>query len=100
MQRVQALNDSLEDRSTLWCYCRLATSQILTSTAVAWKLDRAWQIKPMLDGKAVQQAAGLSKPSPLLGKLTKAMLEWQFAHPDGTVSECRSWLEQNHAAVK
>jgi hypothetical protein len=41
----------------------------------------------------VQKAAGLSKPGPLLGKLTKAVLEWQYAHPDGTASECRSWLE-------
>ena len=75
---------------------RLAVVQLLADTAVAWKLDRAWQIKPLLDGRAVQQAAGLSKPGPQLGKLTNAVLEWQFAHPGGLVDDCRSWLEQNY----
>ena len=83
----------------MFCVRRLATVHLLTDTAAAWKLDRAWQIKPLLDGKAVQQAAGLSKAGPQLGKLTRAVLDWQFAHPDATVDECRSWLEQNHATV-
>ena len=77
----------------------LAMVQLLTDTAAAWKLDRAWLIKPLLDGKAVQKAAGLSKPGPQLGKLTKAMLSWQFAHPEATIEECRLWLERNHESV-
>ena len=72
--------------------------QLLADTAAAWKLDKAWTIKPMLDGKALQQATGL-KPSPQFGTLLKAMLEWQFVHPDATVEDCRAWIIERQSSL-
>ena len=71
--------------------------QLLVDTAAAWKLDRAWALKPLLDGKALQQAAGLT-PGPQVGVLTKAMLEWQFCHPEAGADECRAWIAEHRAA--
>ena len=72
--------------------------QLLVDTAAAWKLDTAWTLKPLLDGKALQQATG-QKPGPWLGVLTQAMLEWQFVHPDATAEDCRAWIIERQSTL-
>lgn len=70
--------------------------QLLVDTAAAWKLDKVWTVKPLLDGKALQAAAKM-KPGPQMGVLTKAMLDWQYIHPDATADDCSTWIAENLA---
>lgn len=55
-------------------------------------LDHAWEMKPILDGKAIIAIVG--KPGPHISELTSKVLDWQFAHPEGTAQECLDWLKR------
>ena len=57
---------------------------------VSLKLDRAWTMKPMLNGKEVMQLLGVSGPQ--VGKIINGLINWQLAHPHATAEECKRWL--------
>lgn len=67
----------------------------LEAAALAYKLDRCYTWKPLLDGKAVMDVLGMKQGGPVLGKLMDAEMEWQISHPDGTAQDCAQWLRQN-----
>jgi len=58
--------------------------------AVALKLDKAWQIKPLINGKELMSV--LNARGPIIGKAVGEMVNWQLAHPDGSVEECKAFL--------
>ncbi|GAQ85176.1 Polynucleotide adenylyltransferase family protein [Klebsormidium nitens] len=67
------------------------TAALLVQSVREMGLDRAWEMKPLLDGKAIMAMVG--KPGPQIAELTQKVLDWQFAHPKGSVQECSQWLE-------
>ncbi|KAF9569830.1 hypothetical protein CPC08DRAFT_756809 [Agrocybe pediades] len=48
--------------------------------------------KPLLNGREIGQAFGVSKPGPWVGKVLEDVIEWQLAHPHGTKDGCQEWL--------
>ncbi|KIM33013.1 hypothetical protein M408DRAFT_14571 [Serendipita vermifera MAFF 305830] len=50
---------------------------------------------PILDGKAICDTLQV-KPGPHMSTLVERVIEWQLEHPNGTVEECKSWLQQQH----
>ena len=67
------------------------TAARLVQSVQQMGLDRTWEMKPLLDGKAIIAMVG--KPGPQIAELTQKVLDWQFAHPDGSAQECSQWLE-------
>ena len=67
--------------------------QLLLSSAAAFGLEECWQWKPILDGKQVMSLLKMTKAGPEMGLATAAVMEWQLAHPGGTVEECRPFIE-------
>jgi hypothetical protein len=43
---------------------------------------------------ACVQVLGWSKPGPQLGKALAAAVDWQLAHPGGSVEECTAHVKQ------
>lgn len=68
------------------------TAARLVRTVQQMGLDRAWEMKPLLDGKAIMVMVG--KPGPQIAELTTKVLDWQFAHPGASAQECSQWLEE------
>jgi len=64
----------------------------LRGIVYACKLDKAYSIKPMLDGKAVMAELGIQSGGPQLGKAMEKVMDWQLAYPDGTLEECKAML--------
>ncbi|KAJ1924904.1 CCA tRNA nucleotidyltransferase, mitochondrial [Tieghemiomyces parasiticus] len=52
----------------------------------------AW--KPLLDGKKVAKALGV-KPGPRMGQILARIMEWQLAHPVGSVDECLHFVKED-----
>ena len=55
-------------------------------------LARAWEIRPLLDGRAIKAAMGLGA-GPQLGEWVGRTMEWQLANPLATPEECKEWLQ-------
>eukprot|EP00239_Pterosperma_sp_CCMP1384_P002298 CAMPEP_0197846662 /NCGR_PEP_ID=MMETSP1438-20131217/3993_1 /TAXON_ID=1461541 /ORGANISM="Pterosperma sp., Strain CCMP1384" /LENGTH=524 /DNA_ID=CAMNT_0043458383 /DNA_START=487 /DNA_END=2058 /DNA_ORIENTATION=- len=55
------------------------------------ELQDAWSIKPLMNGKEIMQFLQMKQAGPQLGQITKGLLEWQYAHPRGTVEQCQEW---------
>ena len=55
----------------------------------------AWEIRPLLDGRAIKAAMGLGG-GPQLGEWVGRCMDWQLANPQATAEECTQWL-QRHA---
>lgn len=66
----------------------------LEAAAAAFGVSDCWSWKPVLDGKRVMAAAGMTQGGPALGKLMDEVVAWQLAHPAGTAEECLAWLGQ------
>jgi len=71
--------------------CSLA----LLDAVAAFQLDKAYELKPLLDGKAIMKLLGMTSGGPKLGQATAKVLDWQLAHPTGTVEECGEMLRRD-----
>ncbi len=58
--------------------------------AVALKLDKAWQIKPLINGKELMGV--LNARGPIIGKAVAEMINWQLVHPEGSIEDCLAFL--------
>ncbi|KAK3278686.1 hypothetical protein CYMTET_13393 [Cymbomonas tetramitiformis] len=65
----------------------------------AMQLDRAWEMKPLLDGKAIMAELQMKGGGPVLGKVMGALLEWQLAHPGSDKESCLAYLRENREVV-
>jgi tRNA nucleotidyltransferase/poly(A) polymerase len=63
----------------------------MEQAVLSLKLEKAWQIRPLINGKEL--IAMLNAKGPVIGKATGEMINWQLAHPEGSVEECKLWLE-------
>lgn len=68
----------------------LAHVSKVEDAAVSLKLDRAWEIRPLINGKDMMKL--LNAKGPIIGKAVTEMTKWQLAHPEGTAEECKSFL--------
>ncbi|XP_065012296.1 tRNA nucleotidyltransferase cca2-like isoform X2 [Musa acuminata AAA Group] len=57
-------------------------------------LDQVWEVKPLLDGKAIMNFLQLKTGGPLVREWQQKLLKWQLAHPEGTAEECQDWMKQ------
>lgn len=55
-------------------------------------LDGIWNLRPLLDGKAVISNLGLPK-GPLVGAVMDAQIEWQLQYPGGNAEELTKHLQ-------
>lgn len=60
-------------------------------------LDKVWEVKPLLDGKAIMGILQLKTGGPLVREWQERLLRWQLAHPHGTAEECRDWMMQSQS---
>ncbi|WOL11157.1 hypothetical protein Cni_G19918 [Canna indica] len=60
-------------------------------------LDRVWEVKPLLDGKAIMNFLQLTKGGPMVKEWQNKLLKWQLAHPEGTAEECLDWMKQSQS---
>ncbi len=54
-------------------------------------LERAYEIKPMLDGSEVCRLLNI-KPSAAVAKCLNSVLEWQIEHPNATKHEAEVYV--------
>ncbi|KAK1602629.1 hypothetical protein QYE76_048180 [Lolium multiflorum] len=63
-------------------------------------LDGVWNLKPLLDGKAIMGVLEVKSGGPLIGKWQQRLVKWQLAHPKGTMEECKEWMKQSQQQSK
>lgn len=67
------------------------------STITELGLDNVWEVKPLLDGKAIMGVLQLKTGGPLVKEWQDRVIRWQLAHPDGTSEECLDWMRESQA---
>ncbi|WZN59876.1 mitochondrial CCA tRNA nucleotidyltransferase [Chloropicon roscoffensis] len=60
--------------------------------AVSLKLERAWEIRPLINGKELMKL--LNAKGPVIGKAVQEMTKWQLANPGGSVEDCKVYLQE------
>jgi tRNA nucleotidyltransferase (CCA-adding enzyme) len=61
-------------------------------TIIGMKLDACWKELPLLNGKAIIEALGLSR-GPRVGLYTQKEAEWRLMYPGGTMDDCLKFLK-------
>lgn len=61
-----------------------------------WKLDNAWALKPLLNGKQVIGLLGL-KGGPEIGSYVEGLVRWQLLNPSATAADAEGYLKQLQA---
>lgn len=69
----------------------VAKHAALVDAVVAAGLDRVWEAKPRIDGRALAARMGI-QPGKRIGALLRAQADWQVAHPSGTDDELLAHL--------
>ncbi|KNE62310.1 hypothetical protein AMAG_07542 [Allomyces macrogynus ATCC 38327] len=59
------------------------------------QLDRAWVVKPILNGNDLLKLLNLPK-GPLVKDALDWVGDWQLAFPQGNADACRAWLERRY----
>lgn len=52
-----------------------------------WRIERAYKMCPLMNGKELMKALSMKKGGKLLGALLAKQTEWQILNPDGTAAE-------------
>ncbi|XP_068640395.1 tRNA nucleotidyltransferase cca2-like [Aristolochia californica] len=69
----------------------------IENSIIKLDLENIWEMKPLLDGKAIMNVLQLKTGGPLVREWQQRVLKWQLAHPLGTVEECLDWIRQSNA---
>lgn len=72
----------------------LRTSREFHRAVLRQGLDCAWQLRPLLDGRAVVSTLGLGKPGPMVQFYIEEQIKWLLLHPDGTREDCEQHLQE------
>ena len=64
------------------------------------RLEGAAEIKSILNGNEVKQAMEIEKAGPWLKKAIDKVVEWQFANPEASAEEARSWIKLNREQLQ
>ena len=75
---------------------RMAEVEVLVE---AMRLERCWETKPLLDGRAVMQTAGC-KGGPVMKAFSEKLVDWQLANPEGTAEQARAFVASVAEATK
>ncbi|ONK77484.1 uncharacterized protein A4U43_C02F7040 [Asparagus officinalis] len=67
------------------------------STITELGLDKVWELKPLLDGKAIMGVLQLKTGGPLVKEWQDRVVKWQLAHPESTAEECLDWMRESQA---
>ncbi|GLU16385.1 hypothetical protein SLE2022_328220 [Rubroshorea leprosula] len=59
-------------------------------------LEKVWDLKPLVNGKAIMDILQLKAGGPLVRDWQQKLLAWQLAHPSGTKEECLNWMRETH----
>ncbi|KAK4914750.1 CCA tRNA nucleotidyltransferase, mitochondrial [Elasticomyces elasticus] len=62
-------------------------------------LEGAAELKPILNGNEVKTALDVQKAGPWLKAAIDEVVEWQFAHPQGSAAEAKAWLVESKEAI-
>ncbi|KAJ3300389.1 hypothetical protein HK104_001353 [Borealophlyctis nickersoniae] len=81
------------------CASIVAKYERLVKAILDQNLQRAFEFKPLLDGKLICKILNM-KAGPQIGKYLEAVMLWQLEHPNGTAAECESYVRQSFAAGK
>eukprot|EP00271_Cylindrocystis_brebissonii_P022340 TRINITY_DN8569_c0_g1_i2.p1 TRINITY_DN8569_c0_g1~~TRINITY_DN8569_c0_g1_i2.p1 ORF type:complete len:138 (+),score=40.71 TRINITY_DN8569_c0_g1_i2:189-602(+) len=73
---------------------RAERCQEVEQRVLALGLEKAWEIRPLLDGKALISALNIKGGGPVIGLWVEKAMDWQLANPDGTKAECLDWLRE------
>ncbi|KDR85265.1 hypothetical protein GALMADRAFT_234024 [Galerina marginata CBS 339.88] len=82
-------NDSLDEVSASKIISRYNS---FIDTVIELNLQNDVNSKPLLNGREIGLAFGVTKPGPWIGKVLEAVVEWQLGHPSGTKDDCLQWL--------
>lgn len=81
-----ALKHVLRKHLRLWCL------------ASRWECDRAWEARPLINGKAL---AGLGAPKgKAMSQLMQAQIQWLLVRPGADKASCEAFLREAIAAMK
>ena len=67
------------------------TEQLYRKIVSDFNLDQCWKMKPLLDGKVLQETFGRG---PIVGLYMQEQIRWMLANPTGTADECLEHLKQ------
>jgi len=79
--------DSKDGIVSFW----LSVSQQVYTAILALQLDGCWEMKPLLDGKALIQTLQLPQ-GPVVGTYREEQLRWMLLHPAGSLEDCTAHL--------
>ncbi|KAH9486667.1 CCA tRNA nucleotidyltransferase, mitochondrial [Psilocybe cubensis] len=92
--RLRPLYDLQNDIFDIEAASRIVTSyNSLLDTVFDFALQQDIDAKPLLNGREVGTAFGVSKPGPWIGKVLEDVVEWQLGHPKSSKSDCLQWLQ-------
>ncbi|XP_068645964.1 tRNA nucleotidyltransferase cca2-like isoform X1 [Aristolochia californica] len=69
----------------------------IENSIIELDLENIWEIKPLLDGKAIMNVLQLKTGGPLVREWQQRVLKWQLAHPSGTAEDCLDWIRESNA---
>ena len=81
-----------DDAEVAACSCAQAAA-----TVTGMGLERAFELKPLLDGRAIMQATGAKGKD--VGQIMAKAFEWQLARPEATAEEARAWVVDTYTAA-
>ncbi|ANB13217.1 Cca1p [Sugiyamaella lignohabitans] len=64
----------------------------LIDKVYAFDVADAWALKPLVNGKQIQQAFGLRKGGPYLAETLNSLIEYQLANPGVSEAECLDYI--------
>jgi tRNA nucleotidyltransferase (CCA-adding enzyme) len=87
IRQQQQNQDGVTERHIDW----IQISNTVFQTIMELNLDQCWQMKPLMDGKAVIHALDLPR-GPQVGTYLDEQMRWMLLNPSGSREECQEHL--------
>jgi tRNA nucleotidyltransferase (CCA-adding enzyme) len=84
---VHLHNDEQEKQQVNW----IELAHHVYTAVIAMNLDTCWEMKPILDGKALIKALELPQ-GPIVGTYREEQLRWMLMNPTGSLEDCTAHL--------
>lgn len=59
-------------------------------------MQKVHEMKPLLNGHEVMTLLGV-KPGPIIGEVSKGLIDWQLDNPQGTKEQAAEWVSENYS---
>ncbi|PON45475.1 Poly A polymerase, head domain containing protein [Parasponia andersonii] len=73
------------------------TFKAAENTVTQLGLEKAWDVKPLVNGKEIMNVLELKSGGPLVREWQQKLLAWQLANPSRSAEECLEWMKQTHS---